>query len=370
MTPLHAWLQLTHATGIGPQTCQKLLRHFGDAETVVGASDAELAASGLSATRIAALRAVTRDQYQADLDWLTQADEHHLIPFNSESYPPQLRQLPDAPALLYVRGDPDYLQQPQLAMVGSRTPTAGGRRTASEFARFLSQAGLTITSGLALGIDGASHEGALQGLAGTIAVVGHGLDIVYPAQHTRLAQAIAGQGAIVSDIPVGALPARGAFPRRNRLISGLSLGVLVVEAALGSGSLITARLASEQGREVFAIPGSIHNPLARGCHHLIRQGAKLVETAQDILEELSGRLSTPVCPAPEGDENKNIDNESAQALDPDHQKLLKCLAYEPASIDELVQCSGFSAAEVASMLLILELEGRVTSQDGRFSRSA
>jgi DNA processing protein len=279
-----------------------------------------------------------------------------------------LKILPDAPPVLYVRGDPDYLQQPMLAMVGSRNPTAGGRNTAREFARYLSSAGITIISGLASGIDGASHEGALQGIAGTIAVVAHGLDIVYPAHHQKLAQQISEQGAVISEMPVGTQPQRGLFPRRNRLISALSLGTLVVEAAQKSGSLITAGYASEQNKEVFAIPGSIHNTMARGCHKLIRQGAKLVETAEDILEELC--LPLIRVPGTAEKSEKNIpDNpkDSLQTLDPDYQKLLKCLAYEPASIDELVIRSNFTAAEVASMLLILELEGVVVCQDGRYT---
>ena len=253
-------------------------------------------------------------------------------------------------------------------MVGSRNPSAAGRNTAREFASHLSGAGITITSGLATGIDGASHEGALQGLAGTVAVVAHGLDIVYPAQHQQLAQAISENGAVVSEMPVGTEPQRGMFPRRNRLISALSLGTLVVEAAVKSGSLITARLALELNREVFAIPGSIHNPMARGCHQLIRQGAKLVESVDDILEDLRFRAPqiTPYPIKTHQDTPEKL-KDRHNTLDPDHQKLLKCLAYEPASIDELVIRSKFSAAEVASMLLILELEGIIVCQDGRYT---
>jgi DNA processing protein len=281
-----------------------------------------------------------------------------------------LKVVPAAPPLLFVRGDPDYLQLPQLAMVGSRTPTAAGRRTALEFARHLSQAGITITSGLARGIDAACHQGALDSLAGTVALVAHGLDIVYPAEHGKLAEAISENGAIVSEHPIGTRPLKAHFPRRNRLISGLSLGTLVVEAALKSGSLITTRHALEQGREVFAIPGSIHNPLARGCHQLIRQGAKLVETASDILEELSALLPGDLSVQALADAETPAENQSSRIFDPDHQQLLKCLAYEPMPIDELVNRSGFSAPEVASMLLILELEGCVVSESGLYTRLA
>jgi DNA processing protein len=252
-------------------------------------------------------------------------------------------------------------------MVGSRNATASGERTAREFAHHLANAGITITSGLASGIDAACHEGALQGLAGTVALVAHGLDKIYPASHHRLAREITQHGAIVSEMPIGTEPQRGLFPRRNRIISGLSLGTLVVEAALRSGSLITARHAMEQGREVFAIPGSIHNPLARGCHSLIRQGAKLVETAGDILEELAPHLNLPEQPR-KPDKSQHTETQPHTELDPDHQKLLKCLDFEPRPIDSIVTCSGFSAAEVASMLLILELEGSIVCKSGRYTR--
>jgi DNA processing protein len=304
-------------------------------------------------------------EIEPDLRWL-QHEHHHAITFHDARYPDCLKSIPSAPPLLFVRGDPDYLQLPQLAMVGSRTPTASGRKTALEFARHLSASGITITSGLARGIDAACHQGALQGIAGTVALVAHGLDIIYPAANRKLADEITRNGAIVSEHPIGTKPLKAYFPRRNRIISGLSLGTLVVEAALKSGSLITAKHALEQGREVFAIPGSIHNPLARGCHQLLRQGAKLVETADDILEELSALLPATL-PAATG--NK-AEKQSSQALDPDHQKLLKCLAYEPMPIDELVNRSGFAASEVASMLLILELEGCVVSESGLYTRVA
>jgi len=369
MNTLNAWLQLQHTPGVGAKTCHRLLLHFARAEAVFSASRAELSDCGLKQASIDAIVTADDTAIVADLEWLQAADNHHIITLHDKAYPPLLKQLPDAPALLYVRGDPEYLNRPQLAMVGSRTPTSGGRQTAFEFARHLSGAGITITSGLASGIDGASHQGALEGIAGTVALVGHGLDLVYPARHQQLAQDISQSGAIVSEVAIGTEPARGLFPRRNRIISGLSIGTLVVEAAMKSGSLITANLALEYNREVFAIPGSIHNPLARGCHRLIRQGAKLVETANDILEELGGRLKSAEIAHESRTNNKNITNDPPQVLDPDHQKLLKCLDYEPASIDELVNRSPFSAAEIASMLLILELEGTVLSEDGLFSRA-
>jgi DNA processing protein len=279
--------------------------------------------------------------------------------------------------VLFVTGDPEVLARPQLAIVGSRNPTSGGQRSAQEFARYLASSGLTITSGLAIGIDTAAHQGALQqGLS--IAVCGTGPDRIYPAGNRELAHQIAAQGALVTEFPPGAGARREHFPRRNRIISGLSLGTLVVEAAARSGSLITARMATEQGREVFAIPGSIHNPLSRGCHALIRQGAKLVETASDVIEELApllGRLGEALSPGnatlgkTSGSEQQ--DNDAPAALDADYLNLLRCLGHDPMAPDSLMQCSGFSADVVSSMLLMLELEGYVSCvPGGRYSRTA
>jgi len=364
---LENWLTLLHTPGIGPATFHTLLNTFGSVEAVLNASSKQLSAAAIAADAISALTSQEKPDIEADLNWITE-DGHHIITFIDGRYPASLRDLADAPPLLYVRGDPDYLLQPQLAMVGSRNPSAAGRNTAKEFASHLSNVGITITSGLASGIDGASHQGALQGLAGTVAVVAHGLDIVYPAQHQQLAQDISEHGALISEMPIGTQPQRGLFPRRNRLISAISLGTLVVEAAIKSGSLITARLALELNRDVFAIPGSIHNPMARGCHQLIRQGAKLVESADDILEDLHIPPAQNTLYPIKTEENTSENPKQAHnTLDPDHQKLLKCLAYEPASIDELVVRSRFSAAEVASMLLILELEGIIVSQNGRYT---
>jgi DNA processing protein len=364
MNELETWLCLLRTPDLGAATIHTLLSECGDPAAILNMSTSKLEQLGLRKKTISAIQNTDRKLVQADIEWLASDDNHHIISYHDQRYPPQLKTLTDAPPVLYVRGDPDYLLQPQLAIVGSRTPTAVGKRTAHDFAKHLSISGITITSGLAKGIDGASHEGALQGIAGTVAVLAHGLDIVYPASHRALAEDISQHGAVVSEATIGTAPLRGLFPRRNRIISGLSLGTLVVEAALKSGSLITSKHALEQGREVFAIPGSIHNPLARGCHQLIRQGAKLVETAEDILEELLPHLSTQSPPAASRTNMTNIE----PALDPDHQKLLKCLQFEPVAIDELVNCSGFSAAEVASMLLIMELEGSIVSESGLYSR--
>jgi DNA processing protein len=247
-------------------------------------------------------------------------------------------------------------------MVGSRNPTASGQQTATEFARHLSASGLIITSGLALGIDAASHQGALDAAGATIAVMGTGLDRVYPARHRDLARQIAGEGALISEFPVGTPPLAENFPRRNRIISGLSLGTLVVEAALRSGSLISARNAGEQGREVFAIPGSIHNPLARGCHHLIRQGAKLVETAQDVIDELGALAVACLEQHNPGPPDEHPDQ--ARELDGDYLQLLDNIEFESTSIDQLVTSSGLTPAEVSSMLLQLEMSGYIASSPG------
>jgi len=357
------WLALLRVPGMQPDIYHRLLEVFGTPGRVFAARPTDLGQLGLNTVLVHAILDAPIAALDQDHNWLQQPD-HHLITFNDARYPELLKAISTPPPLLFVRGDPDFLQLPQLAMVGSRNPTPSGRKTAHEFAHYLSSAGITITSGLARGIDAASHQGALQGIGGTVALVAHGLDIVYPAAHRHLAADIAGNGAIVSEHPIGTRPLKAYFPRRNRIISGLSLGTLVVEAALNSGSLITAKHALEQDREVFAIPGSIHNPLARGCHRLIRQGAKLVETASDILEELSALLPTDLLTRV----GQAEENTHAQTLDPDHQKLLKCLAYDPLPIDELVDRSGFTAPEVASMLLILELEGYVVSESGRYTR--
>jgi DNA processing protein len=333
---------------------------------LAGESRSALTALGLSEAAIDALRRPDVESIAADERWLA-GRGRHLVTWGAPDYPPLLGSISDPPLVLFVEGDPASLSLPQLAIVGSRNPTALGRDTAEQFASHLAAAGLAITSGLALGIDAAAHRGALAANGCTIAVMGRGPDAIYPSDHEALAREIAIHGALVSDLPTGTPPLKQHFPRRNRIISGLSVGTLVVEAALQSGSLITARLAAEQGREVFAIPGSIHNPMARGCHRLIRQGAKLVETADDIFAELGALLdglrtetrrettvATPV---------------SGPMLDKDYEILLDALGFAPAAIDTLVERTGLAADVVASMLLILELDGRVAQQaSGLFSR--
>jgi DNA processing protein len=351
-------------TNLQPEKLHLLLNHFGSADNILAANNSQLEEFRLSPTALERLRSPDDNAIKRDISWASK-DNHYIICLDDTNYPERLKSIPNPPYLLFVAGDIDYLQQPQLAMVGSRTPTAVGKQTAFDFARHLSTSGLTITSGLALGIDTACHKGALEGIAGTIAVVANGLDQVYPKSNTKLAQHIVRQGCVVSESPLGTAPHKGLFPRRNRVISGLSIGTLVVEAAKNSGSLITTRHALEQNREVFAIPGSIHNPLSRGCHSLIRQGAKLVETAQDIIEELLP-LEKLASTSHTSDQSEDIQAEIS--LDPAYQALLNSMEFEPANIDELVERNQMGAAEIASMLLILELQGHVVSENGVYSR--
>lgn len=370
MDDLAAWLTLVRAPGLHAGALRHLHEHLGNVTSIVTASPTALRSAGASNALIDWLQSSRGDSHQRDiandLRWL-EGDGHHFLPLGAEHYPALLADLPDAPVGLYVRGDPAVLCLPQLAIVGSRNPTTAGAENAVSFAAHLARCGLAITSGLAIGIDAAAHRGALDADGITIAVCGTGIDIDYPRANAQLAQAIAERGAVISEFPLGMPAIKTHFPRRNRIISGLSLGTLVVEAAPRSGSLITARLAVEQGREVFAIPGSIHNPLARGCHQLLRQGAKLVETADDIFAELNALVSGL---ADVGENRarqpKPADGAGnfAPVLDKEYEILLDALGFEPASVDVLVARSGLRPDEVASMLLILELDGSIDSRPG------
>ncbi len=377
-------------SNLAPETLLKLHRHFSTLDAIFTASGTQLEVIGLKSAQIKRLHAGYESEVNRDLAWL-ETSNHGILFYDSPAYPPQLLEIPDPPFALFYIGDVDYLQQPQLAMVGSRSPTAAGRQTAENFARHLSTAGITITSGLAHGIDTASHQGALKGIGGSVAVVANGLHTIYPKANTQLAEAVSQNGCVITESAVGVAPHKGLFPRRNRIISGLSMGMLVTEAAINSGSLITARHAMEQGREVLAIPGSIHNPLAKGCHKLIKSGARLVETAQDILEELIPLVNSCSISHTTGSGNecnsqmgvKVVGNESRhrstkpggieeqiphEILDPEYQMLLKHMEFEPTCIDELVERSCLSVSEIASMLLILELQGEVVAQNGLYSR--
>jgi len=353
-----SWLRLGGVPRLGPAAVRILLDAFPGPDEILEAGPGALAplVGEALARSIAQARQESgaSEQIAATQAWLEQPG-NHFIPLTDPRYPQQLLEISDAPPWLYVKGDPDWLSRPMVGMVGSRNATQQGLRDAQAFAQALSDAGLTIVSGLALGIDAAAHEGGLAGMGSSVAVVGTGLDRVYPARNRDLAHRLAAQGAIVSEFPLGTPPKAGNFPRRNRLISGFALGVLVVEAALESGSLVTARLALEQGRDVFAMPGSIHSALSKGCHRLIKQGAKLVESAADILEELGGRLLTPaMLSAAAGDEKAAIEG------DP----LLDALATGPLAMDQLAERIGLTVDALSVRLLSAEMAGTVARLPG------
>jgi len=361
------WLRLLQAPGIGAGSAAELLQHFGSIGDVFSASDRDLRKLGLAAESRRAMREPDNETLERSLEWLGH-EQNHCLALDDAAYPELLKAISYPPMLLFVRGNINCLSLPQLAMVGSRNPTPTGLDTARMFARHLSVSGLAITSGLALGIDSASHRGALDAGGITIAVCGCGLDRVYPARQESLAESIVETGALVSEFQPGTPPSRKNFPQRNRIVSGLSVGTLVVEAARASGSLITARHAAEQGREVFAVPGSIHSPQSRGCHQLIRQGAKLVESAADIFEEL-GALVGALAETGERDDTQTTATPVAEQ-DHSHQQLLSTLGEETLPIDTLAERSGLTAREVSSMLLILELQGLVqTAPGGRYCKT-
>jgi DNA processing protein len=353
----HDWLTLAHAY-LSVAELLALLDRFGDTATLVSQGEQRLRDAGLPEQKARALASPDQNVIEATLLWL-EHDSHHIVPYGSDEYPEILTQLRGAPLMLFVIGKIDSLHLPSLAIIGSRNPTQGGISNAVNFSRYLAKSGYTIVSGLAQGIDTAAHRGALDVNGRTVAFLGHGIDRVYPAQNYDLAHQIAETGALVTEYPLGTPPGKRHFPERNRLISGLTLGTLVIEAARRSGSLITARLAAEQGREVFALPGSIHNPLARGCHELIRQGAKLVETAADIgaeLAPLAGHLQQKV--------TESTEHKPLPPGDDDYSELRKVLSHDPTSIDELEGQSGLTIDQLSSMLLILELQGEVEALSG------
>jgi DNA processing protein len=373
MDALDCALALGRAPGLTAARLKSALQGLPSAEepaALIGLPPRRLRSLQLPEATVAALALPDTALLAADRAWAN-AGGITLLHALDARYPAQLAGIADAPALLYVRGDWQCLAAVQLAMVGTRRPTGSGTRTAHAFAADLARAGVFITSGLALGIDAASHEGALAAGGRSIAVLGRGLDAIYPPEHATLAARIALQGALVSEFPPGTPPRRGNFPRRNRLISALARAVLVVEAARRSGSLITARLAAEQGRGVLAVPGSIGNPMARGCHALIRSGARLVESAAQVLQELRLPVRVPLSEqqVTVGAADPSGTAASASLLDNDYKILLDALGHEPAGVDLLVERSGLPSPSVASMLLFLELEGHVELQsDGRYMR--
>ena len=370
---LLVWLTLLRAPGLGGAGLRALLQRAGTARAICRDPRSLRASAGLDQTALEWMADPDTARLDADLAWLAQPG-HRLLRCDEADFPPQLETIPQPPAALFVAGDPAALLGPQVAIVGARSATAQGLANARDFARTLSHAGLTVTSGMADGIDGAAHAAALEAGGQTVAVVGTGPDLVYPRKHRDLAARIVERGAIVSEFPPGTEARPDHFPRRNRLIAGLALGTLVVEAGLQSGSLITARLAVEAGREVFTLPGSIHNPLAKGCHRLLRDGARLVETAAEVIEALvpaaqaqgaglRARLET--AGTPEAPQSSSDDH----GQDPDYVSLLAALGDVPTSLDELAERTRLAPAALSSMLLLLELEGVVgPAVNGRWQR--
>ncbi|MEE4174674.1 MAG: DNA-processing protein DprA [Xanthomonadales bacterium] len=368
----NAWLKIARAPGLNGRRLLELLPAVGGADALCATPAGQLTAMGLEPEQVRALREPDPALLASDQAWLA-GDGHHLIGISEPDYPALLQQIAGPPAVLWVWGDPAALWQPQIAMVGSRNPTPGGREHAREFAETLVREGWAITSGLAAGIDVTAHVGALDAGGQTVAVLGTGPDQVYPARNATVAEAIAGQGAVVTELPPGSPPRKQHFPSRNRIIAGLSLGVLVVEAALNSGSLITARLAADQGREVFALPGSLHNPMVKGCHRLIKQGARLAESTADItgaLAPMAGELARAlkrrlaVEEAPEKQAAVRAPEDEELLRDNDYAQLWSALGHDPITQEQLLSRLNIDARSLSSMLLMLELRGLVQTIDG------
>lgn len=374
LDPVDTWLRLIRAPEMGAMRIRQLLSRLGSIEAIAAAAPAQLEQAGLPAVARAWFEAPDLALLAADRAWLEQSG-HHLLTCDNPDFPELLQRTANAPAALFVAGDPQWLWFAQIAIVGSRNPTAGGLANARDFSRSLARSGLVVTSGLADGIDATAHRAALDAGKPSIAVVATGPDLIYPARNRALADAIEEHGVIVTEYPPGTAPLRGHFPRRNRIIAGLSLGTLVVEAALRSGSLITAREAAQAGREVFALPGSIHNPLAKGCHRLIRDGASLVETVPEIVAALEpqaaqlaaalrGRLERE---AESGDAGAAGQMPTRADEDPDYRRLRAALGHDLVAIDELSGRTGLTVETLSSMLLLMELDGQVVAAHGRYA---
>ncbi len=356
-TKLAYWLALQFAPGISAKQFNVIKQFCPDFEEIFSSSRADLLSLGLAEESVNAIRTPDWRLVDQHLTW-GEAQGHYIISLDCPHYPEQLKQIASPPLSLFAKGDVSLLKKQQLAIVGSRHPTPHGKDNAYQFAQHFGQQDWVITSGLALGIDGIAHQAALDQGKPTIAVLGTGVDVVYPKAHHSMAKKVIDHGLLLSEFPLGSNAQKAHFPRRNRIISGLSLGVLVVEAAVRSGSLITARFANEQNREVFAIPGSIHNPLARGCHQLIKQGAKLVESADDIFSELTSQQAQPI----------EFKEEKKTGLAKDYADMLQCIDFAPTSVDTIIEKTGLTAKEVSSMLLVLELKGFISARDGAYYR--
>jgi len=350
------WIGLSLIPGLGIQSFCQLLRTFNDPAGIYAASFSQLRSVVTEPVARLIAQAPDNQAIAPALEWLEQSG-NQMVTLADANYPRALLEIPDPPPLLYCKGQLSLLNTISIAVVGSRNASPQGEKNAEDFSQALSHQGYCIISGMALGIDGAAHRGALKGTGSTIAVVGTGMDIVYPARHRELAHQIAEHGLLISEFPLGTPSRAQNFPRRNRIISGLAVGCLVVEANLQSGSLITARLAAEQGREVFAIPGSIHSPLSKGCHQLIKQGAKLVDNIQDIVDELGGASLAS-------------SGNTLEVVTQSHP-LLDCMGYDPITMDALVQLSGLTSDNLSAMLMVLELESKIASlPGGRYQRIA
>ena len=366
LNDLKLWLTLNQTPGLGNAAICQLLAKFGSPEAIFSASISQLREIVDDEIARKISHGVNIEAITPTLDWLKK-DNAHVVTLADNTYPQKLLEISNPPVVLYAIGNVHWLNHPSIAMVGSRSATPQGEKNAEEFAMSLCNHGLCVVSGMALGIDGAAHRGALkasgQANGATIAVVGTGLDIVYPARHRDLAHKIAERGLIISEFPLGTPSKAQNFPRRNRLISGLSLGCLVVEANIDSGSLITARLSVEQGREVFAIPGSIHSPVSKGCHQLIKQGAKLVENTQDILEELKNLLpkNTTQAHSPSGLIDKL---NSKDTIHSEPNTVLACMGFDAINFETLLSLSGLTTEALSSMLMVLELENKVAVLTG------
>jgi DNA processing protein len=369
LNDLKLWLSLDQINGLGNAGVCQLLTKFGSPDAIFSASISQLREIVTDEIAQKINKGVDAEVIAPTLKWL-EKDNAHVVTFADSAYPKQLLEISSPPAVLYAIGHLHWLNHPAIAMVGSRSATPQGEKNAEDFAQSLCEQGLCVVSGMALGIDGAAHRGALKANGATIAVVGTGLDIVYPARHRDLAHKIAERGLIISEFPLGTPSKAQNFPRRNRVISGLSLGCLVVEANIDSGSLITARLATEQGREVFAIPGSIHSPVTKGCHLLIKQGAKLVETTQDILEELKNMLpeNTTLAHSPYGLMG-NLHSKTTAPLEAN--TVLTSMGFDPINFETLRTISGLTTEALSSMLMVLELENKITTlTGGKYQRLA